>query len=65
MREIHEVIICNRCRKTAVVNRTKREEYSVRLSGWGNPYPEHDLCPECFKEYRNLMEKFWKEEDRG
>ena len=60
MREIHEVTTCNRCGKKAVVNRTKGEEYSVRLSGWGCPYPENDLCPECYKLYRETMDQFYK-----
>lgn len=63
MRETHEIITCDRCGNWVAVNRTKGESYEEKLSGWGEQFPRTDLCPECYKLYLEMMNRFYGKAD--
>lgn len=58
---------CVRCGKQTFVNRLADGTLNINaLKGWELSYVDSyilgvvgDVCPKCFKEYRNTIEEFW------
>lgn len=58
---------CVRCGKQTFVNRLADGTLNINaLKGWELSYADPyilgvvgDVCPKCFKEYRNTIEEFW------
>lgn len=64
MRKNGAMFICNRCRKQVFAERFDDGKYDSKpLDGWALDCERicgvGDLCPDCFKAYREAMEEFW------
>lgn len=64
MRKNGAMFICNRCRKQVFAERLDDGKYDSKpLDGWALDCERicgvGDLCPDCFKAYREAMEGFW------
>lgn len=68
MRKNGAMFICNRCRKQVFAERIDDGKYDSKpLDGWALDCERicgvGDLCPDCFKAYREAMDGFlewWK-----
>lgn len=63
MRQNGAMFICNRCRKRVFAERFDDGRFDQKaLDGWAletrDFFGVGDLCPECFKVYRETMERF-------
>lgn len=66
MRQNGAMFICNRCRKQVFAERFDDGRFDQKaLDGWAletrDFFGVGDLCPECFKVYRETMERFIRE----
>ena len=64
MRKNGAMFICNRCRKQVFAERIDDGKYDSKpLDGWALDCERicgvGDLCPDCFKAYREAMDGFW------
>lgn len=70
MRKNGAMFICNRCRKQVFAERLDDGKYDSKpLDGWALDCERicgvGDLCPDCFKVYREAMEGFWNSGKHG
>ena len=70
MRKNGSMFICDRCKKQVFAERFNDGEYDDKsLEGWtirqDGMWGIADLCPDCFKAYREGMEKFWNGGEHG
>lgn len=70
MRQNGAMFICNRCRKQVFAERFDDGRFDQKaLDGWAletrDFFGVGDLCPECFKVYRETMERFYTGGKRG
>lgn len=68
--EAKKMFICNRCRKQVFAERFDDGRFDQKaLDGWAletrDFFGVGDLCPECFKVYRETMERFYTGGKRG
>lgn len=68
MRQNGAMFICNRCRKQVFAERFDDGVFDQKaLDGWAlemrNIHGIGDLCPECYKVYRETMNRFMKVAD--
>ena len=57
------MFVCNRCGKQTFAERYNDGEFDWKaLQGWetgvGSFFGVGELCPECYEEYKKLMQKF-------
>lgn len=65
MRKNGAMFICNRCGKQTFAERFDDGVFDEdALQGWALDHKDvwgvGDLCPECFKKYRDTMNEFWE-----
>ena len=65
MRQNGAMFICNRCRKQVFAERFDDGRFDQKaLAGWAletrDFFGVGDLCPECFKVYRETMDRFYE-----
>lgn len=65
MRQNGAMFICNRCRKQVFAERFDDGVFDQKaLDGWAlemrNVHGVGDLCPECYKVYRETMDRFYE-----
>lgn len=70
MRKNGAMFICNRCRKQVFAERLDDGKYDSKpLDGWALDCERicgvGNLCPDCFKAYREAMEGFWNSGKHG
>lgn len=59
MRKNGVLLECDRCGKSILLWKNKDGNFEEPPGDWGH-YSGKDLCPECAKEYEDVMREFFK-----
>lgn len=59
MRKNGVLLECDRCGKSILLGKNKNGDFEEAPVNWGH-YSGKDLCPECAKEYVDIMREFFK-----
>lgn len=70
MRKNGAMFVCDHCKKQVFAERFDDGKYDDKpLEGWAlnrdKIWSIVDLCPDCFKAYREAMEGFWNSGKHG
>ena len=79
MRKNVQILVCDRCGKSVVLEEmlvnpnSGQSIYEIRPDGWMSVYDERksrekdelfkELCPNCAKSYNNIIKSFWESKE--